>query len=118
MWLIKLQLLRISICIRSKTYRSRREFLTNDAPVDWAFAEALAFGTLLLEGIPVRLSGQDSARGTFSQRHIVLTDMETEEELIPHNNIAPELAKIEPLDSLLSEAAVLGFELVTVLLTR
>lgn len=89
---------------------SRREFLTGDVLVDWSFAEALAFGTLLLEGIPVRLSGQDSARGTFSQRHIVLTDMLTEEEIIPHNYIAPEIAAIEPLDSLLSEAAVLGFE--------
>lgn len=89
---------------------SRREFLTSDVQVDWSFAEALAFGTLLMEGIPVRLSGQDSARGTFSQRHIVLADMESEEEIILHNNIAPELAKIEPLDSLLSEAAVLGFE--------
>ncbi|MFI5211579.1 MAG: multifunctional oxoglutarate decarboxylase/oxoglutarate dehydrogenase thiamine pyrophosphate-binding subunit/dihydrolipoyllysine-residue succinyltransferase subunit [Ignavibacteria bacterium] len=88
----------------------RREFLTSNGKVDWAFAEALAFGTLLLEGIPVRLSGQDSARGTFSQRHIVLSDMETEEEIIPHNNIAPGLAQIEPLDSLLSEQAVLGFE--------
>jgi 2-oxoglutarate decarboxylase len=88
---------------------SRREFLYKDVKVDWAFAEALAFGTLLLEGIPVRLSGQDSARGTFSQRHIVLTDTETEREIIPHNNIS-EYAKIEPLDSLLSEAAVLGFE--------
>lgn len=93
-----------------KFIETRREFLEGDTMVDWSFAEALAFGTLLLEGIPVRLSGQDSARGTFSQRHIVLTDMETEEEIIPHNNIAPELAKIEPLDSLLSEAAVLGFE--------
>ncbi|MCX7877390.1 MAG: multifunctional oxoglutarate decarboxylase/oxoglutarate dehydrogenase thiamine pyrophosphate-binding subunit/dihydrolipoyllysine-residue succinyltransferase subunit [Ignavibacteria bacterium] len=88
---------------------SRKEFINKDVMIDWAFAEALAFGTLLLEGIPVRLSGQDSARGTFSQRHIVLTDMESEEEIIPHNNIS-ELAKIEPLDSLLSEAAVLGFE--------
>lgn len=93
-----------------KFIETRREFLTGDVPVDWSFAEALAYGTLLMEGIPVRLSGQDSARGTFSQRHIVLTDMDTEEEIIPHNNIAPELAKIEPLDSLLSEAAVLGFE--------
>lgn len=93
-----------------KFIETRREFLTNDVMLDWAFAEALAYGTLLMEGIPVRLSGQDSARGTFSQRHIVLTDMETEKEIIPHNNIAPELAKIEPLDSLLSEAAVLGFE--------
>lgn len=93
-----------------KFIESRREFLTGDVLVDWSFAEALAYGTLLMEGIPVRLSGQDSARGTFSQRHIVLTDMETEKEIIPHNNIAPELAQIEPLDSLLSEAAVLGFE--------
>jgi 2-oxoglutarate decarboxylase len=89
---------------------TRREFLSKDIQVDWAFAEALAFGTLLLEGIPVRLSGQDSARGTFSQRHIVLTDMDTEQEIILHNSIAPDLARIEPLDSLLSEAAVLGFE--------
>jgi len=93
-----------------KFIETRREFLTGDVLVDWSFAEALAYGTLLLEGIPVRLSGQDSARGTFSQRHIVLTDMETEKEIIPHNNIAPQLARIEPLDSLLSEAAVLGFE--------
>ncbi len=89
---------------------NRREFLRNDVLVDWAFAEALAFGTLLLEGIPVRLSGQDSSRGTFSQRHIVFADYETGEEIIPHNFIAPERAVIEPLDSLLSEAAVLGFE--------
>lgn len=93
-----------------KFIETRRDFLNGDVLIDWAFAEALAFGTLLMEGIPVRLSGQDSARGTFSQRHIVLTDMDTEEEIIPHNNIAPELAEIEPLDSLLSEAAVLGFE--------
>lgn len=93
-----------------KFIETRREFLTGDVSVDWSFAEALAYGTLLMEGIPVRLSGQDSARGTFSQRHIVLTDMETEKEIIPHNNIAPQLAQIEPLDSLLSEAAVLGFE--------
>ncbi|HRE09753.1 MAG TPA: multifunctional oxoglutarate decarboxylase/oxoglutarate dehydrogenase thiamine pyrophosphate-binding subunit/dihydrolipoyllysine-residue succinyltransferase subunit, partial [Ignavibacteria bacterium] len=93
-----------------KFIETRREFLNGETKIDWSFAEALAFGTLLLEGIPVRLSGQDSARGTFSQRHIVLTDMETEEEVILHNNIAPERANIEPLDSLLSEAAVLGFE--------
>ncbi|HEY3251433.1 MAG TPA: multifunctional oxoglutarate decarboxylase/oxoglutarate dehydrogenase thiamine pyrophosphate-binding subunit/dihydrolipoyllysine-residue succinyltransferase subunit, partial [Ignavibacteria bacterium] len=89
---------------------SRREFLNKDIKIDWSLAEALAFGTLLLEGFPVRLSGQDSARGTFSQRHIVLTDTETEKEIIPHNTIAPEKAAIEPLDSLLSETAVLGFE--------
>lgn len=89
---------------------NRIEFLTKDVLVDWSFAEALAFGTLLLEGIPIRLSGQDSSRGTFSQRHLILADYNTGEEIIPHNFIAPERAIIEPLDSLLSEAAVLGFE--------
>ncbi len=93
-----------------KFISQRKEFLTSDVPVDWAFAESLAFGTLLLEGFPIRLSGQDSARGTFSQRHIVLTDTETEQEIIPLNNISPGIASIEPLDSLLSETAVLGFE--------
>ncbi|MDZ4713580.1 MAG: multifunctional oxoglutarate decarboxylase/oxoglutarate dehydrogenase thiamine pyrophosphate-binding subunit/dihydrolipoyllysine-residue succinyltransferase subunit [bacterium] len=89
---------------------TRKEFLDKDVDVDWAFAEALAFGSLLQEGIPIRLSGQDSSRGTFSQRHIVLTDAETGDEIIPLNNVAPGKAEIEPLDSLLSEAAVLGFE--------
>ncbi len=89
---------------------SRREFLTKDVEVDWAFGEALAFGSLMQEEIPIRLSGQDSSRGTFSQRHIVLTDSETGDEIIPLNNVAPDKALIEPLDSLLSEASVLGFE--------
>lgn len=95
-----------------KFIESRREFLdkNKDIEIDWAFGEALAFGSLLQEGIPVRLSGQDSSRGTFSQRHIVLTDSETADEIIPLNNVAPDKALIEPLDSLLSEAAVLGFE--------
>jgi len=95
-----------------KFIESRKEFLDKDKEIelDWAFGEALAFGSLLQEGIPVRLSGQDSSRGTFSQRHIVLTDSETGDEIIPLNNVAPDKAKIEPLDSLLSEAAVLGFE--------
>jgi len=93
-----------------KFIESRREFLDKDIEVDWAFGEALAFGSLLQEGIPVRLSGQDSSRGTFSQRHIVLTDSENGNEIIPLNNVAPDKALIEPLDSLLSEAAVLGFE--------
>ncbi len=88
----------------------RKEFLTGNARIDWAFAESLAFGSLLLEGIPIRLSGQDSARGTFSQRHLILTDINNESEIIPHNHIKEGQAKLEPLDSLLSEAAVLGFE--------
>ncbi|MDQ3021606.1 MAG: multifunctional oxoglutarate decarboxylase/oxoglutarate dehydrogenase thiamine pyrophosphate-binding subunit/dihydrolipoyllysine-residue succinyltransferase subunit [Bacteroidota bacterium] len=93
-----------------KFIESRKEFLEKDVEVDWALGEALAFGSLLEEGIPIRLSGQDSSRGTFSQRHIVLTDVESADEIIPLNNVAPDKALIEPLDSLLSEAAVLGFE--------
>lgn len=93
-----------------KHIEKRRELLTGNARVDWAFGEALAFGSLLLEGIPVRLSGQDSARGTFSQRHLILTDMSDGSEIIPHNLIREEQAMLEPLDSLLSEAAVVGFE--------
>ncbi len=93
-----------------KQIAKRKEFLTGNLLVDWAFAESLAFGSLLIEGIPVRLSGQDSARGTFSQRHLILTDMNTEEVIIPLNMISENQAKIEALDSLLSEAAVLGFE--------
>lgn len=89
---------------------TRREFLTKDIIIDWAFGEALAFGSLMQEGTSIRLSGQDSARGTFSQRHIVLTDVNTGAEIILHKNIAPEKAGIEALDSLLSESAVLGFE--------
>src|SRR5213075_2429861 len=77
---------------------------------DWATAEALAFGTLLDEGFPVRLSGQDSARGTFSQRHSLLVDQETEERYIPLNHIREGQAEFEVVDSLLSEEAVLGFE--------
>jgi 2-oxoglutarate dehydrogenase E1 component len=70
----------------------------------------LAFGSLLLEGSRVRLSGEDSQRGTFSQRHAVLIDQTNQHEYVPLNNIAPEQAKIEIYNSLLSEAGVLGFE--------
>jgi len=78
--------------------------------IDWAAAEALAFGTLVLEGTPVRLSGQDSGRGTFSQRHLVFSDAETGERYVPMQNLAPNQARIEVWDSCLSEYAVLGFE--------
>ncbi|MBN1634524.1 MAG: multifunctional oxoglutarate decarboxylase/oxoglutarate dehydrogenase thiamine pyrophosphate-binding subunit/dihydrolipoyllysine-residue succinyltransferase subunit [Ignavibacteria bacterium] len=88
----------------------RKDFLAKEEKIDWAFAEALAFGSLLTENISVRLSGQDSSRGTFSQRHLVLVDTDTGKEFIPLNFIKNGQAKIEPLDSLLSEAAVLGFE--------
>ncbi len=77
---------------------------------DWATAEALAFGSLLLEGYPVRLSGQDSTRGTFSQRHSAFIHQETEERYYPLNHIREGQAKYEAIDSMLSEYAVLGFE--------
>ena len=78
--------------------------------IDWSTAEALAFGTLLDEGCPVRLSGQDSSRGTFSQRHAVLVDQETEERYVPLAHVGEGQAEFEVIDSLLSEEAVLGFE--------
>ena len=78
--------------------------------IDWATAEAMAFGTLLQEGYHVRLSGQDCGRGTFSQRHAVLVDQNTEERHIPLNNISEGQGQFEVIDSMLSEMAVLGFE--------
>ncbi|GFE48836.1 2-oxoglutarate dehydrogenase subunit E1 [Roseobacter cerasinus] len=78
--------------------------------IDWATAEALAFGSLLTEGYPVRLAGQDSTRGTFSQRHSGLVNQNTEERFYPLNNIKPGQAHYEVIDSMLSEYAVLGFE--------
>ncbi|MFI5337501.1 MAG: 2-oxoglutarate dehydrogenase E1 component, partial [Opitutales bacterium] len=79
-------------------------------PIDWGFAEALAFGSLVLEGIPIRLSGQDCERGTFSHRHAVLHDMETNETYAPLKNLAPDQARFCVYNSLLSEAAVLAFD--------
>jgi 2-oxoglutarate dehydrogenase E1 component len=79
-------------------------------PVDWGFGEALAFGSLLVEGTPVRLSGQDCERGTFSHRHAVLADPETGETYTPLKNIDPKQARFCVYNSLLSEAAVLGFD--------
>jgi len=78
--------------------------------LDWATAEALAFGSLLVEKVPVRLSGQDSGRGTFSQRHSVLVDQQTEDRYQPLSHVAAEQESYEVIDSMLSEAAVLGFE--------
>ncbi|MCT4579382.1 2-oxoglutarate dehydrogenase E1 component [Donghicola sp.] len=77
---------------------------------DWATGEALAFGSLLTEGYPVRLAGQDSTRGTFSQRHSAFIDQSTEERYYPLNNIREGQARYEVIDSMLSEYAVLGFE--------
>jgi 2-oxoglutarate dehydrogenase E1 component len=84
-------------------------FETGEA-IDWATGEALAFGTLLEEGYPIRLSGQDSSRGTFSQRHSTLVDQENENHYIPLNHISDTQAEFEVVDTLLSEEAVLGFE--------
>ena len=78
--------------------------------LDWAMGEALAFGTLVDEGSRVRLSGQDCERGTFSQRHSVLIDQETEDRYVPLNNVREGQARYEVINSMLSEEAVLGFE--------
>jgi 2-oxoglutarate decarboxylase len=90
--------------------RKRAELAEGRGHVDWATAEALAFGTLLLEGISIRLSGQDSGRGTFSQRHAILYDVRDGREYVALNALAPAGARFEVYDSLLSEAAVMGFE--------
>ena len=88
----------------------KRKIIESGEGIDWATAEALAFGTLLVEGHPVRLSGQDSGRGTFSQRHAVLVDQKDEHRHEPLNNIAEDQAHFEVIDSPLSEVGVLGFE--------
>ena len=88
----------------------RAEAIEAGEGIDWATGEALAFGTLLIEGHPVRLSGQDVNRGTFSQRHGSLVDQKTEARHIPLNHIRPKQERIELVDSPLSELAVLGFE--------
>ncbi len=93
-----------------RQFARRDERFRKSGHVDWAFAEALSFGTLLTEGISVRLSGQDSRRATFSQRHAVLYDQVTNEEYIPLNNIREGQARFFIYDSLLSEYAVTGFE--------
>jgi 2-oxoglutarate dehydrogenase E1 component len=94
----------------AKLLEMRQDEMAKRRPIDWSFAEALAFGSLLLEGTPVRLSGQDSRRGTFSQRHAVLFDARTGDRFLPLNSIAPNQALFQCYDSLLAEAAVLGFE--------
>ncbi|MFW5661267.1 MAG: 2-oxoglutarate dehydrogenase E1 component, partial [Oceanicaulis sp.] len=88
----------------------RKAVLEDGDGIDWATAEHLAFGTLLAEGFPVRLSGQDSGRGTFSQRHSHVIDQETEERYTPLNHISDDQARYEVIDTMLSEEAVLGFE--------
>ncbi len=92
------------------TLTRKRFTMTRSGNVDWAFAELIAFGSLLLEGTPVRLSGQDSRRGTFVQRHAVLHDHVTGQEWLPLNNLSDTQAMFSAYDSLLSEYAALGFE--------
>ncbi|MDQ6655358.1 MAG: 2-oxoglutarate dehydrogenase E1 component, partial [Verrucomicrobiota bacterium] len=88
----------------------RRTVFENGGPYDWGYAEALAFGSLMLEGTPVRLSGQDVRRGTFSHRHAVLYDGKTAEPYVPLMHLSEAQANICIYNSLLSEAAVLGFD--------
>ncbi|HZD25098.1 MAG TPA: 2-oxoglutarate dehydrogenase E1 component, partial [Alphaproteobacteria bacterium] len=90
--------------------QQKRQAIEAGENIDWSTAEALAFGSLLLEGFPVRLSGQDSARGTFSQRHASFIDQEAEQVFVPLNNLSKDQASFEVINSPLSEAAVLGFE--------
>jgi len=94
----------------NKIFDARKKVVSLGQGIDWATAEALAFGTLLEEGYPVRLVGQDSGRGTFSQRHSVLRNQLDNSRYIPLNNISKDQKKFEIVDSFLSELAVLGFE--------
>jgi 2-oxoglutarate dehydrogenase E1 component len=94
----------------ARQLEARREHLQRRQPIDWAFAEHLAFGSLLLEGTGVRLTGQDTSRGTFSQRHAALYDVNTGKRYLPLNSLAANQAEFSVYDSMLSEAAVLGFE--------
>ena len=93
-----------------KIFDLRHQMFEKNRPLDWSTAESLAFATLLTEGFSVRLSGQDSGRGTFSQRHAVLRNQDSHERYIPLNSINNSQKKFEIIDSLLSEFAVLGFE--------
>ncbi len=101
---------RVQPQIRKMILERRKKQHAEGGPFDWSYAEALAFGSLLIEGSPVRLSGQDSRRGTFSQRHSVLYDVETRERYIPLSNLSPDQARFCVYNSMLSEAAVLGFD--------
>ncbi len=93
-----------------KIFDLRYQIFDKNKLVDWSTAESLAFATLLTEGFSVRLSGQDSGRGTFSQRHAVLRNQDNHDRFVPLNNIVQGQKKFEVIDSLLSELAVLGFE--------
>ncbi len=94
----------------ARLLEQKRKLIETGEGIDWATAEALAFGSLVVEGTPVRLSGQDSGRGTFSQRHAVWVDQESEEKYVPLANLAADQADFRVIDSPLAEASVLGFE--------
>jgi 2-oxoglutarate dehydrogenase E1 component len=94
----------------ARQLEAKRKAIESGEGIDWATGEALAFGSLCAEGTVVRFTGQDSGRGTFSQRHAVLVDQETEERYVPINHVRDGQAPFEIIDSPLSEAAVLGFE--------
>src|SRR5438132_2885170 len=94
----------------ARLMEARAAMVREGRAIDWSCAEALAVGSLLLEGIPVRMSGQDTGRGTFSQRHAVLHDVNTGERYVPLDNIRGRQEQFRILDSMLSENAVLGFE--------
>ena len=96
--------------LRKAVLERRREIFEKGAGYDWAYGEALAFGSLMIQGIPIRLSGQDSRRGTFSHRHSVFYDEQTRERYIPLQHLAPDQARFCVYNSPLSEAAVLGFD--------
>ncbi len=93
-----------------KALLERREQMSREGNIDWGFGELAAFGSLLMEGVPVRLAGQDSRRGTFVQRHAVFHDRMSGEEWAPLSNLSDEQAKLWIYDSLLSEYAAMGFE--------
>jgi len=90
--------------------KARGDMIAKGSGIDWSTAEHLAFGSILMEGNPVRLSGQDSCRGTFSQRHAVFVDQANEERYTPLNHLSEGQADFEVIDSPLSEASVMGFE--------
>lgn len=93
-----------------RLFEAKKKMFETGKGFDWATAESLAFGTLLLEGYPVRFVGQDSSRGTFSQRHAAVLDQNTGEKYFPLKNLSSEQAQFEIIDSFLSEFGVLGFE--------
>ncbi|MEU2928719.1 multifunctional oxoglutarate decarboxylase/oxoglutarate dehydrogenase thiamine pyrophosphate-binding subunit/dihydrolipoyllysine-residue succinyltransferase subunit [Streptomyces sp. NPDC007251] len=100
----------ISVHPRLQPQLQRRAAMVEDGTIDWGMGETLAIGSLLLEGTPVRLAGQDSQRGTFGQRHAVLIDRETGEEYTPLQYLSDDQARLNVYNSLLSEYAAMGFE--------